>query len=226
MKPKNIILIRHGQSQGNVDKTIYARIPDYALKLTDKGRQEALDAGKEIAKVISGKTMVYCSSYHRTRQTYEGVKKSLDVWKYYETPLLREQEWGTTFDGIKSYQDASEDIEKYRDEHGTFYYRFKSGESVADVFGRVSQFLDTLFRDFEKPDFPENVVIVTHGMTWRVLLMRWFHLTIEEFELLKNPKNCEFCLLTSDDRNGKYKLATPLKKWDQSVNKFKFEWEV
>ena len=34
MKPQNIFIIRHGQSQGNVDKNIYKTQPDYTLKLT------------------------------------------------------------------------------------------------------------------------------------------------------------------------------------------------
>ena len=37
MKPQNIILIRHGQSHGNLNKEIYKSIPDYALELTDEG---------------------------------------------------------------------------------------------------------------------------------------------------------------------------------------------
>lgn len=234
MKPKNIILVRHGESTGNVSKDEYLKTPDYALVLTEEGRRQAVVAGAEIrSKIQEGKltrdlvlpeAMVYCSSYYRTRQTYEGIKKNLNVWRYYETPQLREQEWGTTFEGVRNYQKAKEDIEKFRDENGKFYYRFDSGENIAQVYDRVSLFMDTLFRDFEKPDFPENVLIVTHGMTLRVFLMRWFHWTVEEFETVKNPKNCEFFVLTSKDRRSKYELVTELNKQD-SQNKFKFEWQ-
>ena len=45
MKPKRIILIRHGESEGNVNKRIYNQKPDYALLLTDKGKQLAAAAG-------------------------------------------------------------------------------------------------------------------------------------------------------------------------------------
>ena len=74
-----------------------------------------------------------------------------------------------------------------RDAYGTFYYRISEGESGADVYDRVSDFFGTLHRDFEKPDFPANALIVTHGMTLRLFLMRWFHWTVEEFEQLANP---------------------------------------
>ena len=37
MKPQRIILIRHGESEGNINKEIYTQKPDYALYLTNKG---------------------------------------------------------------------------------------------------------------------------------------------------------------------------------------------
>ena len=45
--------------------------------------------------------------------------------------------------------------------------------------------MDTLHRDFQKTDFPQNVLIVTHGLTMRLFLMRWFHWTVSEFEALR-----------------------------------------
>ena len=54
----------------------------------------------------------------------------------------------------------------------SFYYRIPDGESGADVYDRVSTFLETLYRDFAKPDYPENTIIVTHGMTLRLFFMR------------------------------------------------------
>ena len=48
MKPKRIILIRHGESEGNVDRLNYETIPDYALNLTNTGQEQARIAGKQI----------------------------------------------------------------------------------------------------------------------------------------------------------------------------------
>ena len=33
-RPRRIILVRHGESQGNVDDAIYETVPDHALTLT------------------------------------------------------------------------------------------------------------------------------------------------------------------------------------------------
>ncbi len=64
-----------------------------------------------------------------------------------------------------------------RQQVGKFFYRFPCGESGADVYDRVSGFLETLFRHFERKDMAaRNVVIVTHGLFIRLFLMRYFRL--------------------------------------------------
>ncbi len=52
MKPQRILIARHGESEGNIDKTAYARIPDYALPLTTNGRQQAEELGRKISELI------------------------------------------------------------------------------------------------------------------------------------------------------------------------------
>lgn len=100
---------------------------------------------------------------------------------------------------------------KTRDEFSTFYYRIPDGESGADVYDRVSTFLDTLHRDFEKHNYPENVLIVSHGLTIRLFLMRWFHWSVEEFENLHNPKNCQIIIMEKQIDNH-YNLISELSK--------------
>lgn len=46
----------------------------------------------------------------------------------------------------------------------------------------------------EDPDPNRNVVIVTHGMVIKMLLMTYFKLTVEEFHNLRNVDNCEFIM--------------------------------
>ncbi len=210
MKPKRIILIRHGQSEGNVNKAIYKEKPDYAVHLTETGRKQAHDAGKSLAKLMEGETVkFYVSPFWRTRETYFEIVKWFTPYSQnstYEDPRLREQEWGH-----KSGQAFNMDYEKERDDYGHFYWRFPDGESCADVYDRVSDFMSTLHRDFEKDDFPQNVIIVGHGMTNRLFLMRWFHYTVERFERIKNPKNCA-CYVLEKQEGEKYQLKTELQE--------------
>ena len=209
MKPNRIILVRHGESEGNLDKSQYATTPDYSLKLTTKGIHQAQQAGMEIKKIIGNETVyVYLSPFFRTRETYQHITESIkqNVVKAMEDPRIREQDWGHLRNS-----DLNQEINKERDNFSTFYYRIPDGESGADVYDRVSTFLDTMHRDFRKPNFPQNVLIVSHGLTMRLFLMRWFHWSIEEFESLRNPHNCQVVVMQKQ-ANGYYQLTSELSK--------------
>lgn len=209
MRPEKIILIRHGESEGNADNSLYQTTPDFALKLSSRGVIQAKEAGKKIGEIIgNGSLHVYLSPYHRTRETYQYIAETIhaNVINTVEDPRLREQDWGHL-----RHPDENRGISQERDNFSTFYYRIPDGESGADVFDRISNFLDTLHRDVEKIDFPENMLIVTHGLTLRLFLMRWFHWSVEEFENLRNPKNCQIVVLEKqfDER---YKLMSELER--------------
>lgn len=65
-----------------------------------------------------------------------------------------------------------------------------------------------------------NLVIVTHGLTSRVFLMKWFKWTVQQFELLNNPGNCEIRVMQLGP-TGEYSLLihhTPqeLEQWGLS----------
>ena len=209
MRPKRIILIRHGESEGNADRKQYEKTPDFALNLTNKGIKQAQKAGLEIKNIIgSEKISVYISPFFRTRQTFEAIKENIgeNIVRAIEDPRIREQDWGHL-----RHPDENKEIIDERDNYSTFYFRIPDGESGADVYDRVSTFLETLHRDFRKPDFPDNALIVTHGMTLRLFLMKWFHWRVEEFENVRNPKNCQIVVMQKQE-DEKYKLISKLIK--------------
>ena len=203
MKPERIIIIRHGESQGNTDKSIYRNVPDYAIPLTAKGRQQSHDAGIELHERLGDDSvMFYVSPFWRTRETYAGIAQAFTNYVMREDPRLREQEWGHLRE-----VDVTKAIEAKRDAYGRYFFRMPDGENGADVEDRVTTFLDTLHRDFEKPSFPRNVVLVTHGFTARIILKRWFHLSTENFEKMANPPNCGyFSLKCGYHLNSKYSI--------------------
>ncbi len=209
MKPNRIILIRHGESEGNVDRRVYGQKPDYTLLLTERGIEQARLAGKELKALVQDeRVFFYVSPLWRTRMTFEEIVKSFPAsqFQFNEEPRLREQEWGH----LRNLEEC-EKTDRERESFGTFYYRIEDGESGADVYDRVSDFLSSLHRDFERPDYPENTVIITHGMTIRIFLMRWFHWTVEEFETYSNPQNCQPIILGKQP-DGCYRLLTELKR--------------
>jgi broad specificity phosphatase PhoE len=207
-RPRRILLIRHGESEGNADDTVYEREPDHALRLTATGRQQAQEAGARLRELFGREPVsAYVSPYRRTLETFHLLGLDPALVRVREEPRLREQDWG-------NWQDRDDvRLQKaYRDAYGHFFYRFAQGESGADVYDRVGAFLESLYRSFERPDHPPNVLLVTHGLTMRLFCMRWFHWTVAEFESLSNPGNGEsrMLLLGAD---GKYRLNRPFERW-------------
>jgi len=102
-----------------------------------------------------------------------------------------------------------EERNQMRREVGPFFYRFPGGESGADIYDRVTAFIVFLHRQFRSPDCPRNIVIITHGGTVRMFLMRWFHWHVETFQGLHNPGPCELVILKQhDDFNRSFQIAS------------------
>ncbi|MFD6425613.1 histidine phosphatase family protein [Streptomyces sp. NPDC060198] len=207
-RPQRIVLVRHGESEGNVDDTVYEREPDHALRLTHTGLQQAETAGLRLREVFGEERVsVYVSPYRRTHETFRALGLDLTRVRVREEPRLREQDWG-------NWQDPDDvRLQKAnRDAYGHFFYRFAQGESGADVYDRVGAFLESLHRSFQDPDHPPNVLLVTHGLTMRLFCMRWLHWSVAEFESLSNPGNGETrTLLLGPD--GRYTLDRPFARW-------------
>ena len=78
MTPKRIILLRHGESEANVDHEVYAQVPDWKITLTDAGIAQAREAGRKIAGLIGGESFgVFSSPYLRTLQTKEAMLEGM-----------------------------------------------------------------------------------------------------------------------------------------------------
>jgi len=75
------------------------------------------------------------------------------------------------------------------------------GESRFDVCKRIYDSFDYLHRDNEKHNI-EDVIIVTHGITFRAFVMMWLNLTPEWFEKEPNPDNCAVRFLEDQEDRG------------------------
>ncbi|WP_246486259.1 cobalamin biosynthesis protein [Kribbella qitaiheensis] len=209
-RPLRIALVRHGESEANLDKSIFERVPDHAIALTAHGVQQSAETGRRLREVFENEPVrVYVSPYLRALQTLGALGIDDLIGSTREEPRLREQDWA-------NYQDT-EDIEqqkKLRDSYGHFFYRFTHGESGSDVYDRVSSFLETMHRDFEAPDSPRNVLLISHGLTMRLFCMRWFHWSVRFFETLRNPDNAETRVLLRQP-DFRYKLDRPFEQWTE-----------
>ncbi|XP_059274739.1 phosphoglycerate mutase-like protein AT74 [Lycium ferocissimum] len=225
--PKRIILVRHGESEGNVDKNVYTTVPDHKVQLTKKGKEQAKKAGELIRGVVGNnncKLYFYVSPFLRTHETLKeigGAFSSSEITGIREECRLREMDYAK-FENTEKM----EEFKKERDRYGKFFYRFPHGESAADVYDRVSGFVESLWRDIDMDKIPHsandnlNIVIISHGLTVRVLLMRFFRWTAEQVENLTSPKNAEVRIMELG-HEGEYSLALyhdvqTLEKWGLS----------
>ncbi len=210
MKPKRIILLRHGESEANVDKGLYADTPDHLVDLTIRGEEQCKQVGLHFKEYLADKNIVIWSSpYKRSRRTSEIVTNYLDDKKvvYKEDPRLREQEWGNFYT-----QDEALRKKEDRKRHSYFFYRIDNGESGADVYDRISTFLDTLYQDFTHDTWTDTIIISTHGITALIFLMRFFHWKYEEYENSGKLDNCGYVILELDDKTGRYVITEDQRK--------------
>jgi broad specificity phosphatase PhoE len=93
---KRLILIRHGESESNIDKLILQTKPNHLIELTEKGRQQALDMGKVLLdpKYWGSGDHFIVSPHVRTQQTYEIISKTIQPASYKEELRIREVDVG------------------------------------------------------------------------------------------------------------------------------------
>jgi probable phosphoglycerate mutase len=160
--PTTLILIRHGQSQGNIDRCFggHSQTP-----LTDLGREQAKLTASFMAKAkASGgedeaPTHIYASDLPRTLQTAEPIAASLGL-PLESTPGLRERTVGE-LDGkpFRVAQEERPELWKHllsKDPH----WCPPGGESVHQAHDRISNSL----REIVERHPGGRLVLVTHAI--------------------------------------------------------------
>ena len=158
--PSEIVLVRHGQSLGNLaDADARERraerlnLPgrDADVDLSDLGRRQAAAVGRRLAEVDEDRrpVLVLSSPYRRAAATAEIAVRGTGLDVVYDE-RLRERDLGVldglTGTGIRArYPDESERRRKV----GKFYYQPPSGESWTDVVLRVRTLLADLREGYD-----------------------------------------------------------------------------
>lgn len=193
--PKNLILVRHGQSEANViqkadkagDQALFSEetmlVADRSWRLTTNGVAQAKAAGAWIRDNVTTLDRCITSPFVRTRETAANLCLPDARWE--ENRVVRERSWGEISPlprKVFEEQYAHNALLKRKD---PLYWAPPAGESIANVAeNRVRNLLSTLHRESSE----QNVLIVSHGdFMWatRLVLERW---SDEEFlEYDKDP---------------------------------------
>lgn len=225
-RPERIILVRHGQSEGNTNKNAYSVTPDSQIALTERGWAQGVVAGLQIRQLVGNEPVrFFYSPYLRARQTLLAMLQAYDgqTVQLSSEPRLREQDFGNFQDS-----EAMDSTLKERQKFGRFYYRFPNGEAGTDVFDRMASFITYMFRTMSQTDYfdsdmhgliiqndssqpasppARNYVLVTHGLLMRIFCMCYLRWTVTEFEQVWNPSNCEIWVLQKIESKGNYELV-------------------
>lgn len=198
-----ILLVRHGESVGNVDPMVHATTADHAVGLSERGFEQARQAGRALDAYYKGALdddrphiRLWVSPYKRTRQTADALLETAGGWisDRVEHILLCEQQFGL-FDGVPENELTARfpaEANYYNMQckfGGKFWARMPQGESRFDVAKRIHQAFGTFHRDALEHGIQE-LVVICHGVTLRAFVMMWCHLSPEWFEGEHNPANC------------------------------------
>jgi len=210
-----ILLVRHGESLGNVDPSVHATTADHAVPLSERGREQAREAGRRIATHYQASdegdhrhVRLWVSPYRRTRETADAIMETVGRWvtDRVEHILLCEQQFGL-FDGVPDEELAERFPREfaYYDMQcrfgGKFWARMPQGESRFDVAKRIHQAFGTFHRDALEHGI-HDIIVICHGVTLRAFVMMWCHLSPEWFEAEPNPDNCAIRLVDGGSDRG------------------------
>lgn len=206
----NIYLIRHGEAEHNVDKTVMAHTHDSQHSLTELGHKQAQVTAEFFKTIASPKTVLYSSPYLRTMQTAQAIHSALpEGVPFFENPLIREWELGNLYD----FADRTPEKKKEFKAAGQFYFRFQNGESLADVYLRATMFMNTVVERVKQQQRYDNVVIVTHAAFIHMLLTFLMNWPIEDLKNFKPVENASVIKINEVDGDYQYeKIFVPIVK--------------
>ena len=139
-----------------------------------------------------------CDVWQTARCLRAAIEPNL-IHTYIE-PRVREQEFGNLQgDEFKSFRTEQMRV-------GRFFYRFPTGESGADVYGRVCSWWEGWVKNLNlRPGYEpvDTLIVVTHGLTMRLVLMQLFGWSPNTFSTVWNAGNCSmYVLLRCDEKRG------------------------
>ena len=201
-----ILWVRHGESQGNVDPQAYANDGDPQVELTEEGWKQAVRAGRFLGAYLQDQGIkewphIFLGEFIRHQQTLSGLIQGMKDAGFegepeiYPDSRLNEQSFGVLpyMQGKEGdFEQLSKTYSKTVRDDAPYSARPLHGESRRDTEAFVKQFIDgTLKRDMEEGKNP--VLIVTSGAVINAAVKSWFHLPMKAWDeaSLQNPGNCD-----------------------------------
>ena len=172
---KNILLIRHGQSEWN-KLNLFTGFKN--IELSEQGIEEANKAGQNFKNLDIKFNIVFTSELKRAQETAKIILQNLDQWNFLNNEgkiisniNLNERDYGD-LTGLNKKETAEkfgeEQVHKWRRGYSD---QPPNGESLEDVVRRVKKYFEEVIQPAIQSEENDNILIAAHGNSLRALLI-------------------------------------------------------
>ena len=172
---KNILLIRHGQSEWN-KLNLFTGFKN--IELSEQGIEEANKAGQNFKNLDIKFNIVFTSELKRAQETAKIILQNLDQWDFLNNQgkiisniNLNERDYGD-LTGLNKKETAEkfgeEQVHKWRRGYSD---QPPNGESLEDVVRRVTKYFEEVIKPAIQSNENDNILIAAHGNSLRALLI-------------------------------------------------------
>tara|TARA_Y200000002_G_scaffold293832_1_gene248106 strand:- start:67 stop:699 length:633 start_codon:yes stop_codon:yes gene_type:complete len=184
MKSRNLVLVRHGQSEWNA-KNLFTGWKDPGL--TDQGLAEAKNAGKLILDESIQFDFMYTSMLSRAQKTGDII---LGVLNHKEIPIVKNKALNERDYGSLAGLNKDDARKKWGKEQVHIWRRSfdippPDGESLKDTADRVLPYFEAEI--MPKVISGSSILIAAHGNSLRALIMKLDSISPEDIVKLEIP---------------------------------------
>ena len=184
MKSRNLVLVRHGQSEWNA-KNLFTGWKDPGL--TDQGLAEAKNAGKLILDENIQFDFMYTSMLSRAQKTGDII---LGVLNHKEIPIVKNEALNERDYGSLAGLNKDDARKKWGEEQVHIWRRSfdippPAGESLKDTADRVLPYFEAEI--MPKVISGSSILIAAHGNSLRALIMKLDSISSEDIVKLEIP---------------------------------------
>ena len=172
---KNILLIRHGQSEWN-KLNLFTGFKN--IELSEQGIEEANNAGQNFKNLDIKFNIVFTSELKRAQETAKIILQNLDQWNFLnnEGKIISNINRNERDYGDLTGLNKKETAEKFGEEQVHKWRRGYSdqppnGESLEDVVRRVTKYFEEVMKPAIQSNENDNILIAAHGNSLRALLI-------------------------------------------------------
>jgi len=184
MKSRNLVLVRHGQSEWNA-KNLFTGWKDPGL--TDQGVAEAKNAGRLILEQNIRFDLMYTSMLSRAQKTGDII---LGVLNHKEVPIVKNEALNERHYGSLAGLNKDDARKQWGEEQVHIWRRSfdippPDGESLKDTADRVLPYFEAEI--MPKVISGSSILIAAHGNSLRALIMKLDSISPEDIVKLEIP---------------------------------------